>query len=164
MLSVPFPPLYAFFPDRTWDGCEAVAVPAGRLACGYGRPRRARLGCTCSQYQVDKILGQGGTVRPRGSVADPGCLSRILFFVHPGSKNSNKRKGWKKFVLPFFCSRKYHKIKNYFIFEQGKKKLFYQFTKNYITQNIVIKLSNIWVWDPQRCLFSRHTSLLLKFG
>jgi hypothetical protein len=36
----------------------------------------------------------------RSSVADPGCLSRILIFVHPGSqisdpgsKNSNKREG-----------------------------------------------------------------------
>jgi hypothetical protein len=35
-----------------------------------------------------------------GSVADPGCLSRILIFTHPGSripdpgsKNSNKREG-----------------------------------------------------------------------
>jgi hypothetical protein len=27
------------------------------------------------------------------SVADPGCLSRILFFTHPGSQNSNKREG-----------------------------------------------------------------------
>jgi hypothetical protein len=27
------------------------------------------------------------------NVADPGCLSRILVFVHPGSKNSNKREG-----------------------------------------------------------------------
>jgi hypothetical protein len=27
------------------------------------------------------------------SVADPGCLSRILIFTHPGSKNSNKREG-----------------------------------------------------------------------
>jgi hypothetical protein len=40
------------------------------------------------------------------SVADPGCLSRILIFVHPGSripnpgsKNSNKREGWKKYYL-----------------------------------------------------------------
>ncbi len=27
------------------------------------------------------------------SVADPGCLSRILISTHPGSKNSNKREG-----------------------------------------------------------------------
>jgi hypothetical protein len=35
------------------------------------------------------------------SVADPGCSSQILIFTHLGSKNSNKREGWKKFV-PFF--------------------------------------------------------------
>jgi hypothetical protein len=27
------------------------------------------------------------------SFADPECLSRILMFTHPGSKNSNKREG-----------------------------------------------------------------------
>jgi hypothetical protein len=27
------------------------------------------------------------------SVADPGCLARILIFPHPGSKNLNKREG-----------------------------------------------------------------------
>jgi hypothetical protein len=27
------------------------------------------------------------------SVADLGCLSRILIFTHPGAKNSNKREG-----------------------------------------------------------------------
>jgi hypothetical protein len=30
------------------------------------------------------------------SVADPGCLSRILIITHPGSKNSNWREWWKK--------------------------------------------------------------------
>ncbi len=46
------------------------------------------------------------------SVADPWCLSRILIFTHPGSrisgpgsKNSSKREGWKKFVvIPFFVA------------------------------------------------------------
>ncbi len=49
-----------------------------------------------------------------------------MIFVHPGSripdtgsKNSNKREGWPKICCPsLFCSHKYHKIKNYFIFEQ----------------------------------------------
>jgi hypothetical protein len=30
-------------------------------------------------------------VRHCVSVADPGCLSRILIFIHPGSNNSIKR-------------------------------------------------------------------------
>jgi hypothetical protein len=30
------------------------------------------------------------------SVADPGCLTRILILTHPGSKNINENQGWKK--------------------------------------------------------------------
>jgi hypothetical protein len=40
------------------------------------------------------------TMNEKPSVADPGCLSRILFLTHPrsrisdpGSKNNNKRQG-----------------------------------------------------------------------
>ncbi len=71
-------------------------------------------------------------------IPDPGCLSRILIFTHPGSripdpgsripdpgsripdlgsKNSNKRERWKMFFgHAFLCSHKFHKIVNYFIF------------------------------------------------
>jgi hypothetical protein len=60
------------------------------------------------------------------SVADPGCLSRILIFTH----------------------HKYHKIKNYFIFEKLKKKVGPIFKELYnFTQKIVTKLSKKWVWD-----------------
>ena len=63
------------------------------------------------------------------SVADPGCLSRILIFTHPGSrislpgsKNSNKREGWKKICCHnFLCSHKFHKIANYFIWTAEEK-------------------------------------------
>ncbi len=58
------------------------------------------------------------------SVADPGCLSRILilFIPDPGSKNSTKRGEGKFFYCPtFFCSHKYHTIVNNFIFKQVKK-------------------------------------------
>jgi hypothetical protein len=61
-------------------------------------------------------------------------LYRILIFVHPGSrisepgfriqKQQQKGEGEKKLVvLPFFCSHKYHKFENYFIFELAKKKI-----------------------------------------
>jgi len=66
------------------------------------------------------------------SVADPGCLSRILIFTHPGSRTSDprsriqkqkeKRGEEKKFCHTFLCCHKFHKI--------------------------VTKLSKIWVWDP----------------
>ncbi len=45
-------------------------------------------------------------------ILDPGSR-----FPDPGSKNSNKREGWKKISCQtFFCSHKFHKIENYFIF------------------------------------------------
>jgi hypothetical protein len=40
----------------------------------------------CRNYVLDQV----GMDR---SVADPGCLSRILIFVHFGSKIGNKREG-----------------------------------------------------------------------
>ncbi len=65
----------------------------------------------------------------RNSVADPGCLSRIRNFIHPGSyiwdsrsKNGNKRWGGKNVLSFLFCSHKYHKIETYFTIEQLKKK------------------------------------------
>ncbi len=71
---------------------------------------------------------------------------RILIFTHPGSrisdpgsKNRNKREGWKKFVvIPFFI-HKFHKIVNYFIFEMLKKKIWANFRRiiELFTQKIV---------------------------
>jgi hypothetical protein len=55
------------------------------------------------------------------SVADRGCLSRILIFVHPGSripdpKTGTKEKGEKINLLSFFfVATNITKLKNYFI-------------------------------------------------
>ncbi len=90
----------------------------------------------------------GPETQLKSSVADPG--SRILIFVHPGSKNSNKREGWKKFVVrPFFCGHKYHKIENYYIFKLVKTKIWTSLQRiiEFFTQKIVIKLSKLLVWD-----------------
>jgi hypothetical protein len=65
------------------------------------------------------------------SVKDPGFLSRILIFTHPGSrisdpgaKTGTKERGEKKFfVIYFFVATTFHKIVNYFIFEMLKKKI-----------------------------------------
>ncbi len=79
-------------------------------------------------------------------ILDPG--SRIS---DPGSKNSNKREGWKKnFCHTFLCSHKFHKIKNYFSFKVLKKKIWANFQRitELFTQKIVTKLSKIWLWDP----------------
>jgi hypothetical protein len=51
---------------------------------------------------------------------------RIRIRIHNPANNTKKR-GWgEKFVdltVPFYCSHKYHKNVNYFIFEQVKKKI-----------------------------------------
>jgi hypothetical protein len=93
---------------------------------------------------------------PLTSVADPGCLSRILMFTHPGSripniKTATKERGEKKNCRQtFLCSHKFHKIENYFSFEVLKKIIWPNFQRiiELLTQKIVTKLSKIWVWDP----------------
>jgi hypothetical protein len=87
------------------------------------------------------------------SVADPGCLSRIRIFSHPGSriqKQQQKRGMKNSFCHTFLCSHKFHKIKNYFSFEVLKKKIWANFQRiiELFTQKIVTKLSKIWLWDP----------------
>ncbi len=58
------------------------------------------------------------------SVTDTGCFSPnpgswFLSIPDPASKNSNKKlkKGGEKTSCPIFCSHKYDKIKDLFIFE-----------------------------------------------
>jgi len=71
----------------------------------------------------------------------PDSVSRI-----PDPKSATKEKGEKKFVvLPFFCSHKYHKIENYFIFELVKKKIWANLQRiiELFIKKIVIKLSKI---------------------
>jgi hypothetical protein len=61
--------------------------------------------------------------------------SRILIFTHSGSripdpKTVTNEKGEKKLVVkPFFCSHKFHKIVNYFIFLMLKKKIWASFQR-----------------------------------
>jgi hypothetical protein len=68
--------------------------------------------------------------------------SRILIFTHPGSKNSNKREVWKKFiVIPFFVATNFTKSHIILFFYCWKRiELF--------TQKVVTKLSKIWALDP----------------
>jgi hypothetical protein len=57
-------------------------------------------------------------------IPDPGCLSRILIFVHSGSRiqKQQKKRGEKISCPSFSCSNKNHKIENYNNFELVKKK------------------------------------------
>ncbi len=72
--------------------------------------------------------------------------SRILIFTHPGSRISDpktaKKERGKKIVIPFFCSNKFYKIENYFVFEMLKKKIWANFQRiiELFTQKIVTKL------------------------
>ncbi len=75
---------------------------------------------------INLIRGFGGAI----SVADPGCLSRILIFTHPGSRisdpgsqNSNKREGWKKFfVIPFYLATNFTKLNIILVLKSWRKK------------------------------------------
>ncbi len=90
----------------------------------------------------------------------PDLGSRFLPIPDPGSKNSNKREGWKISCLTFFRRHKFHKIENYFIFEMLKKKIWANFQRilGLFTQNIVIKLSKIWVWNPRSRILKKPIS------
>ncbi len=86
------------------------------------------------------------------SVADPGCLSRILIFTHPGSriqKQQQKRGVKKNLCHTFLSSHKFHKIVHYFSFEVLKKTIWAKFQRiiELFAQKIVTKLSKVWVWD-----------------
>jgi hypothetical protein len=74
-------------------------------------------------------------------IPDPGCLSRI---PDPGSWIPDPKTG--TICHTFFCSHKFHKIVNYFIFEMLKKKIWANFQRiiELFTQKIVT-LSKIWV-------------------
>ncbi len=94
------------------------------------------------------------------SVADPGCLSRILIFTHPGSriadlrsriqKQQQKREVKKISRHTFLCSHRFHKIVNYFSFEVLKKNFWANFQRimELFTKKMVKKLLKIWSWDP----------------
>ncbi len=70
--------------------------------------------------QAEGILGS--------SVADPGCLSRILIFTHPGSwipdpKIAPKERSEKICCLTFFVGANFTKIGKKNIFEMLKKNI-----------------------------------------
>jgi hypothetical protein len=81
-------------------------------------------------------------ITPFASVADPGCLYRILIFIHHGSRipdptTETFEKG-EKIVVLHFCTHKYHKIENCFIFWANLQRIIVLRTP---------KNSKIWVWD-----------------
>ncbi len=87
------------------------------------------------------------------SVADPGCLSRIpnpdflpipdLSDIGSRIQKPQQKRGVKNISCQiFFCSHKFYKIVNYFIFEMPKKKIWLSFKRimELINQKLVTKL------------------------
>jgi hypothetical protein len=104
-----------------------------------------------------KIRGQQRATMYRYShgifcMHDQCCGSRILIFIHPGSriKQQHQKRGKFYFCPTIFCSHKYHEIVNNFIFEQVKKTFLAKTLRIIVlfTQKFVNKLSKIRVWDP----------------
>jgi hypothetical protein len=103
-----------------------VMIPI-RIRQNYADPNRSASGSTTL---VLRIVREKNSNRCHLlSVADTGCLSRILIFTHSGSrisdpgsripdpKTATKERGEKKICCQtFFCSHKFHKIVNNFIF------------------------------------------------
>ncbi len=80
------------------------------------------------------------------SVADPGCLSRILIFVHPGFRIPDlKTEGWKNLFSHLFLLPQISQNWKLFIFELGKEKIWASLLRiiELFTQKIVIQHSKI---------------------
>ncbi len=93
-----------------------------------------------------------------GSVADPGCLSRILIFTHPGSRiqKEQQKRGVKKLLSYLFCSHKFHKIENYFIFDMLKKSgPVFKELWNFLPKNFSLssRKKRFGIRDPEKNLF-----------
>jgi hypothetical protein len=140
--------------DRGGVEGGALTTPACIAACMMG---------PCAGAFPSVSIGKN--ILSPNSVADPGWLSRILIFYSSGipdlgsrisdpgsqipdlgsrisdlgSKNLNKRKGRKQICCyTFFCSHKFRKIENYFIFEMLKKKIFDKYYSTFVPLTIAL--------------------------
>ncbi len=73
----------------------------------------------------DEYLSDDSEYYSSGEEIQEEILNSVLRIrdVYPGSHNSNKREGGNLFCSTFFCCHKYHKLKNYYIFELLKEKI-----------------------------------------
>ncbi len=103
---------------------------------------------------VASKLKRGTVIPVLGSVSDPWCLSRIpdpdfcpSRIPDLGSRiqKQQQKRGVINICCTFFCSHKNHKIENYINWWTKKFGLVYKELKELSTQQIVIKLSKIWV-------------------
>ncbi len=89
--------------EKTWSKKSRVTVPL--IISSWRNPNLVCEGTSQSPYKwaIHSLF------TPWLVVADPGCLSRIQIFTHSGSriwdhgsKNSNKREGWKNLLSNLF--------------------------------------------------------------
>ncbi len=144
---------YLFCPSRLWRAVSSPPPTARSTSSGppAGQPEHQSI-------KISNPLSRFAIISSVLWIRDVYPGFRILIFTQPGSrisdpgsKNSNKREGWKKICChTFFCSHEIHKIENYLIFEMPKKKILASFLRiiEPLTQNFVTNLSKIWVWDP----------------
>ncbi len=143
-------------------GAAMVCLAASRLSCSLDIKSDSHVQYTqCSWSEIGSFLVGWNRVLPfqvincqvLGSVADPGCLSRIAdpdFYPSRipdlGSK-TNKREGWKKICChTFFRSHKFHKIVNILCLKCWRKKIWPNFQR--MIELFTPKNVKIWVWDP----------------
>ncbi len=106
-------------------------------------------------------------------IPDPGSWFLPIRIPDLLSQNSNKRKGEKNCCQTYlFCSHKFHKIENYFIFEMLKKKIWANFQRiiEIFTQKLSLSPQNmslgsgIWVsrsgiWDPRSGIWDPRSGI-----
>jgi hypothetical protein len=93
-------------------------------------------------YWFENLVANSLKSELPGSVADPGCLSRIpdpdfypswipdLGSRIPDPKTATKERGEKKLiVIPFYVATNFTKLGNYFSFEVLKKKIWANFQR-----------------------------------
>jgi hypothetical protein len=76
-----------------------------------------------AKYGYCKMSFMGFYKNPVLRIRDVYLRSRILIFIHPGSRIQQKygtNRGGNFFCPTIFCSHKYNKIVNNYIFEQVK--------------------------------------------
>jgi hypothetical protein len=97
----------------------------------------------------------------------PDSGSWFLSIPDPGSKNSSEREGGKNLLSHPFLNQKYNKIKNCFIFELLKKKIWANLQRilELLTQKIAPKNLGFGILDPDPQHWFNHVSWLsLNFG
>jgi hypothetical protein len=110
--------------------------------CGFISASR-KIRASCSNYSIKSLSFMQSKEFPykRSSVAEPGCLSRILIFTHPGSKNSNKRGGWKKTccrTVPYCVTTNFTQLKIILVLKCWRKKIgpIFKELKNFLPKKL----------------------------